>query len=77
MTSTTAWKVVVDRGSHCCMMRVRRWRVSLDLRSRGEILSDRALTILVTESGSLIFSFVADVNLLVSKNGVVHSPYVL
>lgn len=54
ITSTTAWKVVVERGSHCCMIKVRRLRVSLGFRSRGEILIDRALTILVTASGLLL-----------------------
>ena len=53
MTSTTAWKVAVDSGSHCCMMTVSRLRVSLDLRSLGDTLMLRALTILVTASGLL------------------------
>lgn len=53
MTSTMAWNVAVDSGSHCCMMRVSRLRVSFDLRSRGEILIDRAETILETASGLL------------------------
>lgn len=53
MTSTTAWNVAVERGSHCCMMTVRRFRVSLDLMSRGATLMLSALTILVTASGLL------------------------
>jgi len=53
MTSTTAWNVAVDKGSHCCMTIVRRFRVSFDLISRGATLMLRALTILVTASGLL------------------------
>lgn len=53
MMSTMAWNVAVERGSHCCMIRVRRFRVSFDLSSRGETRIDSALTIFVTASGLL------------------------
>ena len=53
MTSTIAWKVAVERGSHCCMMRVRRFRVSLLLSSLGGTRMLSAFTILVTASGLL------------------------
>lgn len=56
MTSTMAWKVAVDKGSHCCIMIVRRLRVSFDLMSRGETLMDRAFTIFCTASGLLLVS---------------------
>jgi hypothetical protein len=56
MTSTTAWNVAVDRGSHCCMTMVRRLRVSFDLISLGDTLILRAVTIFATASGLLSVS---------------------
>lgn len=53
MTSMMDWKVAVERGSHCCMIRLRRLRVSLDRRSRGVMRTLRAVTIFWTASGLL------------------------
>lgn len=53
MTSMMDWKVAVERGSHCCMIRLRRLRVSLDRRSRGVMRMLRAVTIFWTASGLL------------------------
>jgi hypothetical protein len=53
MTSTTAWKVHVDSGSHCWKMTATRLRVSLERRSLGDILTLSAETILLTLSGLL------------------------
>lgn len=54
MTSMMDWKVAVERGSHCCMMRLRRLRVSLDRTSRGVMRTLRAVTIFWTASGLLV-----------------------
>jgi len=51
--SMTAWTVQVARGSHCEKIKLRRWRVFFDLRSRGSIFRSRALTIFSTLSGFL------------------------
>ena len=77
MTSTTAWKVAVDRGSHCCMTIVRRFRVSFDLISLGATLMLRALTILVTASGLLSSARPSIENSLVPKDGIINPPDIL
>jgi hypothetical protein len=74
MMSTIAWNVVVESGSHCCMMMVRRFRVSLDLRSRGDTRIPKALTILVTASGLLSSAESSSRYSLVPHDSFVHSP---
>ena len=53
MISTMAWNVAVESGSHCCIISVRRFRVSLDRMSRGVIRTLSAVTIFVTASALL------------------------